>query len=98
MTRRPGIAARWRAHWRALEDRWLGPLAAREAKLMGTWRAGVRYVPTPSLRWTLRGALLLVALLSLGFVLPVGWWKALLLALFFGVTLGGLWAASRDLR
>lgn len=91
---RPGLAARWRA----AEDRWLGPLAAREAKLMGTWRKGVRYVPTPSLRWSLRGALLLVALLVATFAMPLGARRAVLLVLMFAVALGGLWAASRDLR
>lgn len=94
MTRRLPLGARWRA----LEDRWLGPLAAREAKLMGTWRAGVRYVPTPSLRWTLRGTLLLLVLLVAAFALPIGLRRAMLLTLVFGVALGGLWAASRDLK
>lgn len=94
MTARRSLTTRWRA----LEDRWLGPLAAREARIMGTWRAGVRYLPTPSLRWTLRGALLLVGLLVAAFALPIGARRALLLALMFGVALGGLWAASRDLR
>lgn len=65
---------------------------------MGTWRPGVRYVPTPSLRWSARGFATLVAVLGVSFALPVQWRKALYLALFFGVFLGGLWAASRDLR
>jgi hypothetical protein len=84
--------------WRALEDRWLGPLAEREARLMGTWRPRVRYVPTPSLRWSARGFVGLVGLLAVSFALPVHWRKPLYLALMFGVFLGGLWAASRDLR
>lgn len=91
---RPAFAARWRT----LEDRWLAPLAAREARLMGTWRPGVRYAPTPSLRWTLRGVLLLVAVLVASALLPIGLRRGLWLGLVFAISLGGLWALSRDLK
>jgi hypothetical protein len=94
MTKHAGPGARWLA----LEDRWLGPLAVREAKIMGTWRPGVRYLPSPSLRWTARGLAVLFVILLISFAIPIAWRRALYLTLFFGVFLGGLWAASRDLR
>jgi hypothetical protein len=84
--------------WRSREDRWLSPLAAREAKLMGTWRPGIRYLPTPSLRWTFRGVVLLLLVVLGAYALPLGLRRAAFLALIFAIPLGGLWAASRDLR
>lgn len=98
MPGRESVPARAARAWRTREDRWLAPVAAFEARVAGTRRPGTRIVPSPSLRWTFRGAVVLVGVLLASFALPPVARRPLLLALFFLVILGGLWALARDAR